>query len=145
MSQAEPLVIERIINEPAARVWRALTDRDELKQWLPFLKDFKLEVGHEVRFELGKDPEHQYLHVSKLIEVVDGQKLTYGWRYEGYPGDSHVTFELFADGDKTKLKLTHRILEPFPADNPDFAPSGFKEGWTYTVDGLKDYVEKVKE
>jgi uncharacterized protein YndB with AHSA1/START domain len=145
MSQADPLVIERTIDAPPARVWRALTDKQELKEWLPFMADFEPTVGHELHFELGKDPAHQYLHVSKVIEVVDGQKLTYGWRYEGYPGDSEVTFELFAEGERTRLKLTHRILAPFPADNPDFAAEGFREGWTYTADGLKDYVEKVKE
>jgi uncharacterized protein YndB with AHSA1/START domain len=141
MSQDEPLIIERTINAPAARVWQALTDKNDLKEWLPFLSDFEPVVGHELRFKLGKDPEHQYQHVSKVIEVVEGRKLTYGWRYDGYPGDSHVTFELVPAGEQTRLKLTHEILEPFPADNPDFSSAGFKEGWTYTADGLKQFVE----
>jgi uncharacterized protein YndB with AHSA1/START domain len=136
------VVIKRVIDAPSARVWKALTDREDLKNWLPFFAGFELEVGHEVRFKLGKDAEHQYEHISKVIEVIEGKKLVYGWRYEGYPGDSHVTFELLPEGDKTRLTLTHTILEPFPADNQDFAPSSFKEGWTYTADGLKDYIEK---
>jgi uncharacterized protein YndB with AHSA1/START domain len=142
MAETEPLVIERTINAPVDKVWQALTDKQTLKQWLPFFADFEPKVGKELRFELGKDPEHQYLHVSKVIEVVEGRKLTYGWRYDGYPGDSQVTFELSADGDQTKLRLTHRILEPFPADNPDFASEGFKEGWTYTADALKKFAEQ---
>ena len=140
-NEPESLVIERTINAPAAKVWQALTDPAELKQWLPFMADFKAEVGSELRFELGKDPEHQYLHVSKVIEVVPEQKLVYGWRYDGFAGDSHVIFELTPEDNKTKLKLTHEIIEPFPADNPDFASEGFKEGWTYTADGLKKFVE----
>jgi uncharacterized protein YndB with AHSA1/START domain len=136
-----PLIIERLINAPAAKVWQALTDPVELKQWLPFMDGFQPEVGHEIRFKLGRDPEHQYEHISQVIEVVEGQKLTYGWRYEGLPGDSHVTFELTPDGDKTKLKLTHIVLEPFPSDNPDFATEGFSEGWNYTTDALKKFVE----
>lgn len=139
---SKPFVIERIINAPVARVWQALTDGEELKQWLPFMAGFKAEVGSELRFELGKDPARQYLHVSKVIEVIPGRKLVYGWRYDGYAGDSQVSFELFPAANRTKLKLTHRILEPFPADNPDFAAEGFKQGWTYTADGLKEYAEK---
>jgi uncharacterized protein YndB with AHSA1/START domain len=136
------LVIERVIDATPARVWQALTDRDELKQWLPFMADFKPEVGHELRFKLGRDPAHQYEHISQVVEVVDGKKLVYGWRYEDYAGDSQVAFELFPAGDKTRLVLTHIILEPFPPDNLDFASGGFEEGWNYTADRLKDYVEK---
>ena len=139
------LVIKRVINAPTSRVWKALTDKNELKNWLPFFADFEPEVGRELRFKLGRDPDHQYEHISKVVEVVDGKKLVYGWRYEGYPGDSRVTFELIAEGTKTSLVLTHDIIEPFPADNPDFAADGFKEGWNYTADGLKNYVEKNKE
>jgi uncharacterized protein YndB with AHSA1/START domain len=141
MDGAKPLVIERTINAPTAKVWQALTDPEALKQWLPFMAGFKAEVGHELRFELGKDPEHQYLHISKVIEIVPERKLVYSWRYKGYAGDSHVIFELESEGDSTKLKLTHRIIEAFPADNPDFAAEGFKEGWTYAADGLKTYAE----
>jgi len=32
----------------------------------------------------------------------------------GHPGDSVVTFDLFAEGGKTRLRLTHEGLETFP-------------------------------
>jgi uncharacterized protein YndB with AHSA1/START domain len=137
-----PLIIERTINAPTERVWQALTDINELKKWLPFWPDFKPEVGFTARFELGRDPEHQYVHLCKVREVIDNEKLTYSWHYEGYPGYSTVTFELLPAGDKTKLKLVHKITEAFPADNSDFSDANFKEGWTYTADALKEFAEK---
>jgi hypothetical protein len=52
-----------------------------------------------------------------------------------------VTFELFAEGDKTGLKLTHEGLESFPP-MPDFARTNFVEGWTSLIgSSLKDFVE----
>jgi uncharacterized protein YndB with AHSA1/START domain len=138
----KPLIIEREINAPVSRVWKALTDQTDLKQWLPFFADFKPEVGYKLHFELGRDPEHQYVHLCKVKEVIKNKRLTYSWHYEGYPGYSNVTFELLPHGEKTRLKLIHEITEPFPADNPDFAESNFKEGWTYTADGLKKFVEE---
>jgi hypothetical protein len=55
-----------------------------------------------------------------------------------------VTFELFADGDKTQLKLTHEGLETFPK-TPSFARKNFMEGWTQIIgSSLKDFVEKQK-
>ena len=140
--QNEPLVIERIIDAPIDLVWKSLTDIELLKLWLPFFPAFKAEVGFEIRFLLGRDADHQYLHICEVTEVIKRKKLTYSWRYDGYKGNSFVTYELFPEGKKTKVILTHRITEPFQEDNPDFAESNFKEGWTYTIEGLKTFVEK---
>jgi len=56
-----------------------------------------------------------------------------------------VTFELFPEGNKTKVKLTHKGLESFPVTaNKDFAKENFMEGWNYIIGtGLKEFVEKV--
>jgi uncharacterized protein YndB with AHSA1/START domain len=142
MADLETIVVERTINAPPARVWRALTDPAELKEWLPFMANFKLLVGNELRFKLGKDRDHQYLHVSKLIEFTREEKLVYGWRYDGHDGNAEITYELAPMGHgSTKLRLTCQITEPFPADNPDFATSNFEEGWTYTAAALKKFAE----
>lgn len=78
-----------------------------------------------------------------MTEVSPGKKITYSWCYDGYDGISYVTFELFDERDKTKLKLTHAGLETFPAGNPDFAAKNFAEGWTYiTGTFLREFVEK---
>jgi hypothetical protein len=41
-----------------------------------------------------------------------------------------VTFELFEEGSKTRLKLIHEGLETFPQDNADFVKENFEQGWT---------------
>ena len=78
-----------------------------------------------------------------MTEAVAGKKLAYSWRYEGFPGNSLVTIELSADGDKTKLKLTHEGLETFfPENNPDFARGNFLQGWTQIIgSSLKSFLE----
>jgi uncharacterized protein YndB with AHSA1/START domain len=84
------------------------------------------------------------LHLCKITEVVIGKKLSYSWRYDGYEGNSFVTFELFPEGNKTRLKLTHKGLETFPINNPDFAKENFIDGWTYiTGTSLKEFLEKA--
>ena len=75
--------------------------------------------------------------------MVKNKKLKHSWRYDGYEGNSFVTFELFDEGDKTRLKLTHEGLETFPANNPDFAKENFAEGWTYIIGkSLPEFVER---
>jgi uncharacterized protein YndB with AHSA1/START domain len=140
-SKSEPLVIERTFNAPAARVWKALTNKDEMKRWYFDLKEFRPEVGFEFQFTAGDKEGVQYVHHCKIQEVIPGKKLVHSWRYEGYEGDSQVTFELFAEGSRTRLKLTHEGLESFPKI-PAFARMNFMEGWTQIIgSSLKEFVE----
>ena len=74
--------------------------------------------------------------MCKITKVVPGKKLQYSWRYKGYEGISFVTFELFAEGNKTRLVLTHDGLETFPATNEDFAKENFVEGWNTIIGTL---------
>jgi len=139
---SKPLVVERVYNVPINKVWQALTEKDKMKQWYFDLKEFKPEVGFEFQFAGGNE-EHTFLHFCKVTEVINGRKLTHSWTYDGYPGESFVTFELFDEGDKTRLKLTHAGLETFPA-TPDFKRENFQMGWTDIIGrSLKEYLEKV--
>jgi uncharacterized protein YndB with AHSA1/START domain len=137
---AEAVVIERTFNAPIARVWKALTNVEDMKRWYFDLKEFKPEVGFEFAFTV----EHEgfkYSHLCKITEVIPQKKLAYTWRYQGHEGDSLVTFELFADGEKTRLKLTHVGLETFPK-LPAFARKNFVKGWTEIIgSSLKNFLE----
>jgi uncharacterized protein YndB with AHSA1/START domain len=122
---------------------KALTDKGEMKQWYFDLAEFKPEVGFEFKFYGGPDKDRQYLHVCKITDVIPNKKLTYSWKYDGYAGESFVTFELFPEMDKTRLRLTHEGIETFPADVPDFAKKNFEEGWSQIIGtSLKDFLEK---
>lgn len=138
----QPIVIERKFNAPVSKVWKAITDKNEMKKWYFDLEEFKAEPGFKFQFLASNDPEKPYLHHCKVKEVVVGKKLSYSWRYEAYPGDSLVTFELFEQGEGTLLKLTHEGVETFATDNPDFAKESFTAGWTEIIHtSLKDYLE----
>ena len=140
--KSEPLIVERTYNAPADRVWNALTDINQIRQWYFKLADFKAEPGFEFQFEGGREGR-VYLHKCRITEVVPGKKLQYSWRYEGYEGNSFVTFELFPEGNQTRLKLTHAGLETFPASNPDLARENFAAGWNDIIGkNLKEFLEK---
>jgi uncharacterized protein YndB with AHSA1/START domain len=140
--QTNPFIIERTYNAPIDTVWLAITDKDKMKAWYFDLPDFKPVVGFEFSFTGGPD-DRSYVHLCKVTEVIPGKKITYSWRYEGYEGNSFVTFELFPEENKTRLKLTHEGLETFPASNPDMARENFVAGWEDIIGNtLKNFVEK---
>jgi uncharacterized protein YndB with AHSA1/START domain len=142
VEKSRPIIIERIYRAPISRVWNAITDIHEMRQWYFDIQDFKPEIGFEFQF-FGGNEKKLYLHLCKITEVIVDTKLTYSWRYDGYPGNSFVTFELFSEGDKTRLKLSHSGLESFPRENPDMAKENFVEGWSQLMGTyLKKFVEK---
>jgi uncharacterized protein YndB with AHSA1/START domain len=129
--KAKPFVIEKIVDAPVDRVWKAITDKDDMKQWYFDLAEFKPEVGFEFQFE-GQNEERVFVHLCKVTEVVPRKKLTYSWRYKDHEGNSFVTFELSDESGKTKVKLTHAGLETFPP-LADFAKESFVAGWTEII------------
>lgn len=136
-----PIVIEQSFKSSAEKIWNAITDKDEMKQWYFDLKEFKPEVGFEFRFLAGESEDNQYLHICKITEVIPGKKIAYSWRYNGYEGISYVSFELFPEGKRTRLKLIHSGLETFPESNPDLAKENFAAGWKQIIgNSLKNYL-----
>jgi len=136
-----PFTITRTFHAPVHVVWEAITDKGKMKQWYFDFEAFQPVIGFEFQFYGGTETK-RYLHLCQVTEVVPDKKLTYGWKYKGFPGASFVTFELFAKGDKTNLRLTHKGLGSFPADNPDFARESFAGGWTHIIGvSLKFFLE----
>jgi uncharacterized protein YndB with AHSA1/START domain len=114
-----------------------------MQKWYFDIAEFKLEIGFEFQFYAGKDENNQYLHLCKITEIIPYRKLSYSWCFDGYEGMSYVTFELFPDNDKTKIKLTHEGLETFPQSNHDLAKENFVAGWENIIGTfLKQFVEK---
>jgi uncharacterized protein YndB with AHSA1/START domain len=139
----EPFVIERILNAPVDRVWKAITDKEQMKEWYFKLSEFRPEVGFEFQFTGTGNDGTSYLHLCKITDVIPAKKLRYSWQYEGLPGISFVTFELFKEGNKTRLRLTHEGLETFPQNNADFAAESFAAGWTHIIGtSLPAFLEK---
>ena len=139
-----PVVLERIFNSPVEKVWHAITDINQMRLWyFPQLENFQPEKGFETQFNVhheGKD----FLHIWKVKDVMPMKKISIEWRYEGYPGNSLVSFELFSRGNQTRLLLTHEGIESFmPAKYPELGKKNFIEGWTAFMDNeLKQFLER---
>ena len=141
---AEVLILERTFNAPVARVWKALTDVDQMREWYFDLKEFKPQVGFEFEFVVEHEG-NSYHHLCRVTDVIPEKKIAYTWRYKGEPGDSLVTFELFPEHNETRLKLTHTGIETFPK-TPAYARKNFEAGWTAIIGSeLKQFVEAFQK
>ena len=136
-----PVVVEQLYEVSAQKIWNALTNTDEMRKWYFDISDFKPVVGHEFKFLAGDDNQ-KWMHLCKVTAVEKEKMIAYDWRYDGYPGNSNVKFELIPQDGKTLLRVTHTGLETFPQDRKEFSQKSFEGGWTSILgEGLKNYLE----
>ena len=134
-----PIVKEVVLNAPIEKVWKALTDKEEMKKWYFDIADFKPEVGFTFSF-FGEKDGRKFIHICTIQEVEINKKLGYTWTYEGIKGETIVHFQLFPEGNQTRLRLTHEGLENLP-QNEDYVNSNFEEGWNYIIGtSIKNYI-----
>ncbi|MGA2296542.1 MAG: SRPBCC domain-containing protein [FCB group bacterium] len=139
----EPVVIEQAFNVTPEKVWTAITELEKMKQW--YMKEIELfepEVGFQTEFTVHEG-EKDYLHIWKVTEVVPLEKISYEWKFGGYPGNTLVTFWLSSEDNKTKLILTHENLKSFHPDiNPELSREEFIHGWKSLIcTSLKKFLE----
>jgi len=141
--QKMPIIVEQTFNASISKVWNAITDPNQMRQWFfETIDSFKPEVGFETQVNVRSN-DIDYLHLWNVTEVVPEKKITYGWKYRDYPGDSFVMFELSSANNQTNLKLTHTGIESFPQDNPDFSRESCNEGWNFLIHKrLKEFIDK---
>ena len=103
------LVLVRELRHSPEKVWRALTDPAQLREWAPFEADGSLAVaGATVKLTTVGAPK---LHVSEArVTRADAPKaLEYNW------GDFDMRWELESFGDGTRLTLWINIGRPYIA------------------------------
>lgn len=128
----DTLRIERLLDAPPATVWRYLTEGELRRRWFAGGSDAAANGEVELVFdhdELSADDvpypaayaDHQGARWSERVIDFDPPRL-FAISWDG--GENGVArFELFAEGDRTRLVLTHSgISGPGPMAN-------FGGGW----------------
>lgn len=127
------LTLRRTFDASRERVWRAVTDADELEQW--FVPDGmtaevtanELEPGGAMSIT-WTDGEHPIENEGYYVEVVEHERLVTG--EETADGELRLTYE-FRDVDGgTEVTVTQEF--------PDGVPDGAAEGWSSILDNLPE-------
>ncbi len=97
--------VERTYPHAPARVWRALTDPEQLARWL-MPNDFEPRVGHRFTFTTEPGPGFDGIVRCEVLELTEERTLSLSWR--GGPLDTVVTFTLEPVGEgSTRLRVEH--------------------------------------
>jgi uncharacterized protein YndB with AHSA1/START domain len=100
------LVLVRELRHPPAKVWQALTDPAELRQWAPFDTDKSLAAVGTVKLTWVGAPAHEApdTHVTRADAPTLLQYRT---------GDTEMRWQLEPLGKGTRLTLWHNIDRRF--------------------------------
>lgn len=137
------VIVKEKVDAPVEKVWNALTDKAQMKEWYFDIPDFVAEPHTEFAFYGGTE-EDRYHHHCEVLEVIPNQKLKHTWTYPEISKEKTlVKWELEPDGDGTNVTLTHKGLENFDHLGAEFGQNNFVAGWNELVKkSLKEYVEK---
>jgi uncharacterized protein YndB with AHSA1/START domain len=138
------VTFEVIYPYPPERVWRALTDRRVLAQWL-LPNDFEPQVGCRFHFVRPGMSRGQGRGDRELIEceVVDLQppfRLAYTWRASSERTASLVTWTLEPVSGGTRLRLTHTRADAAAALGSE-AAAAVARAWERRMAALRSILE----
>ena len=141
MDTNTPIVVEQTFQVSKETMWSAITELNQMRQWFfDNLEAFEPRIGFETKFVIENEGR-TFPHLWRIIEVEPCKKITYNWKYEGYAGDSEVTFELNEQENGTTLKLTQQVFISFPQNIPEFTRESCLGGWNYFIkQQLKNYL-----
>ncbi|MGX1499997.1 uncharacterized protein YndB with AHSA1/START domain [Labrenzia sp. MBR-25] len=122
--ETRTVVKERQLKYPPEKVWRALTQKHLIEEWL-MACDFKAEPGHE--FEL----QASWGRVSCKVLAAEPQKiLSYSWKSQGL--ESVVTWTLKKNETGTLLPMEQTGF----GQDQEQAFRGATTGWNVFLDRL---------
>lgn len=105
----------------------------------PANEDFQPVAGFETRFTVhhaGRD----FIHHWKVVSADVNSILLHQWRYEGYPGNALLEWQLVPEAPGTRVNLAHSGLLSFQPDkHPELSSENFTRGWTQFLQILENF------
>src|ERR1700761_9107985 len=106
--------LERHLPDPPPVVWRAITDREQLREWFPcdvIVEGGHWEVGAAITFPFPQEVIEMTL-TGTVLAVDEPKLLSYTW------GDDEILrFELSPEGEGTHLVLSDQLQAGWAARN----------------------------
>lgn len=102
-AQTQSLMFELELEHSPAKVWRALTEPELLKEWLLPAVDLKLEAGAAFTLKAPAFPGWDGTVSCQFVEIEPLRKLAYTWRVPFL--ETVVTFTLTPTATGTRLLI----------------------------------------
>jgi uncharacterized protein YndB with AHSA1/START domain len=126
------------IEAPPDRVFRALTDADELTRWFPSSAESDPRPGgaFSYRFEFD-DAAKDHTYEGEYLDVSANERVAYPW--QARLGTTEVELTVRPSGAGAEVRLAHSGWGE--GGEWDASVEMHREGWGFFLANLKAYVE----
>lgn len=113
----------RVYRQPLERVWRAISNQDEITVWMKFPTRLEPRIGGAIHIDFSSQGSLE----GTVCNFEPPHLLIYTW------GDSLVNWKLGADATGTRLHFSHVGVRPELL-------AGLGAGWHGFLDRLEDHL-----
>jgi uncharacterized protein YndB with AHSA1/START domain len=134
--------LTKTIDAPPEKVFRALTDADELARWFPSSAESDPRTGgsYSLRFEFD-DASRNHTYSGEYLEIASGEKVRYPWQTS--LGPTEVEFRLEPANGGTRVQLSHSGWGS--GGEWDESVEMHRQGWAGFLENLKTYLERGED
>jgi uncharacterized protein YndB with AHSA1/START domain len=130
------------INAPADRVFRALTDADEITRWFASSAKSDAKTGGRFAYDyVFADTSRNHSVEGEYRDLTPGETVAYSWPAGHAKHPTEVVYTLTPKGGATELTLVH---SGWKADALD-SMKEHEMGWGFFLSNLKSYLEEGKD
>ncbi len=136
---------ELLIARPVDRVWRAITDPEEVNQWFGDRCAYELKAGAEGLMQWGDDAFRM-----RIVAIEPMRRFAYRW-VTPRDGDHSIPFDempttlveftLESTGDGTRLTLIESGFAAHPEADRGANYADNSQGWLDELGELEDYLQ----
>ena len=123
-------MLEELLPHPVEAVWSALTSADVISEWLMSTTDFRAKIGARFRLKTQGLSPNGWVE-AEVLELEPPRRMAWAWSSGDGAPPTTVTFELTAEVDGTRLRLTH-VGEIDPTIG-----ALLQEGWSGRIELLR--------
>ncbi|MGN6551922.1 MAG: SRPBCC family protein [Pararhizobium sp.] len=135
MSETKAILVERLMQHPPERIWRALTDPALIAEWL-MQNDFAAVEGHRFTFRAQPVPGWSGVTNCRVLAVEPHRLISYTWG-DGSESDSGlktiVTWTLTPEGAATRVRMEQAGFRP----EDERGYKGMGGGWPRILERLE--------
>ncbi len=139
----KPAVYEKTFPVPVARVWRALTEREQIVKWCGEDAMFHVtDIQHELRPGASVSAAGKFAAIGTCVEVKPLRSLAYTRLYaDSVPiaEETLIRYELVEQGGVTRVRVIHSGFES------DEGRDLHEQGWQRVLGYLDNYLKPASK
>ena len=148
---ADPVIVEGVLNAPAAKVYQAWTTPDAVLKWFGLdagamiSAEIDLKIGGKWRFVMHQKEEARGVLQGEYLVIEPDERLEFSWTYvteyadgrEEATTESRVIITFTPRGETTLLKLRHESIIA------EEGRIGVGHGWGASFAHLEDWLAEL--